>query len=140
MEGPAPIVFPRHVSASFTIRAAIATKARTLPKGKTNALNVDLGAPVDWSLEEAIAAYSSGRRIVRRPLAISREGDDGPAMLGFIIGAGAFTHGVDAGQDAHSLGFFNSLAVGAASVWGILRCLIPDMVTLTVAAFFWRLR
>ena len=62
-----------------------------LPKGKTNALNVDLGAPVDWSLEGAIAAYSSGRRIVRRPLAISREGDDGPAMLGFIIGAGAFT-------------------------------------------------
>ena len=94
-----------------------------LPKGKTNALNVDLGAPVDWSLEEAIAAYSSGRRIVRRPLAISREGDDGPAMLGFIIGAGAFTHGVDAGQDAHSLGFFNSLAVGAASVWGIFQAL-----------------
>ena len=94
-----------------------------LPKGKTNALNVDLGAPVDWSLEGAIAAYSSGRRIVRRPLAISREGDDGPAMLGFIIGAGAFTHGVDAGQDAHSLGFFNSLAVGATSAWGILQAL-----------------
>ncbi len=95
-----------------------------LPKGKTNALNVDLGAPADWTLEGAIAAYGSGRRIARRPLAVSRQGDPGPAMLGFIFGAGAFTHGIDAGQDAHSLGFFNSLAVGAASVWGVLQALL----------------
>ena len=94
-----------------------------LPKGKTNALNVDLGAPADWTLEGAIAAYASGRRLVRRPLAISREGYDDPAMLGFIFGGGAFTLGIEAGQDAHSLGFFNSLAVGAASVWGILQAL-----------------
>ncbi|MBX7481727.1 diacylglycerol/lipid kinase family protein [Qipengyuania qiaonensis] len=94
-----------------------------LPKGKTNALNVDLGAPADWTLEGAIAAYASGRRVVRRPLAVSRDGHDEPAMLGFIFGAGAFTLGIDAGQDAHSLGFFNSLAVGAASVWGVLQAL-----------------
>lgn len=94
-----------------------------LPKGKTNALNVDLGAPADWSLEGAIEAYGSGRRLVRRPLAVSREGHDDPTMLGFIFGAGAFTLGIEAGQDAHSLGFFNSLAVGATSAWGILQAL-----------------
>ncbi|MBQ96051.1 MAG: hypothetical protein CL510_09540 [Actinobacteria bacterium] len=92
-----------------------------LPKGKTNALNVDLGAPADWSLEGAIAAYASGRRLVRRPLTVSRDGEQSPAMLGFIFGAGAFTLGIEAGQDAHSLGFFNSLAVGATSAWGVLQ-------------------
>jgi hypothetical protein len=92
-----------------------------LPKGKTNALNVDLGAPADWSLEGALAAYASGRQIIRRPLAVSREDHDDPAMLGFIFGAGAFTLGIEAGQDAHSLGFFNSLAVGATSAWGVIQ-------------------
>ena len=94
-----------------------------LPKGKTNALNVDLGAPADWTLEGAIAAYASGRRLVRRPLAVSREDGGEPPMLGFIFGAGAFTLGIDAGQDAHSLGFFNSLAVGATSAWGVIQAL-----------------
>lgn len=94
-----------------------------LPKGKTNALNVDLGAPSGWNLPEAIAAYADGRRIVRRPLVIAREGADEPAMLGFIFGAGAFTLGIEAGQDAHQLGFFNSLAVAATSVWGVMQAL-----------------
>lgn len=94
-----------------------------LPKGKTNALNVDLGAPADWSLEGAIAAYATGRRLVRRPLAISRAEDDSLPMLGFIFGGGAFTLGIEAGQDAHSLGFFNSLAVAATSVWGVFQAL-----------------
>ncbi|WP_324828781.1 diacylglycerol/lipid kinase family protein [Qipengyuania zhejiangensis] len=94
-----------------------------LPKGKTNALNVDLGAPSGWNLSDAIAAYGSGSRITRRPLAVSRDGAHDPPMLGFIFGAGAFTLGIDAGQDAHELGFFNSLAVGATSAWGVLQAL-----------------
>ncbi|QKG70835.1 diacylglycerol/lipid kinase family protein [Erythrobacter mangrovi] len=94
-----------------------------LPKGKTNALNVDLGAPSGWNLPEAIAAYADGHRIVRRPLVVAREGAEEPAMLGFIFGAGAFTLGIEAGQDAHQLGFFNSLAVGATSVWGVMQAL-----------------
>lgn len=94
-----------------------------LPKGKTNALNVDLGAPADWSLEGAIAAYATGRRLLRRPLAVSREDDPGPPMLGFIFGAGAFTLGIEAGQEAHSLGFFNSLAVAATGAWGVMQAL-----------------
>lgn len=94
-----------------------------LPKGKTNALNVDLGAPSGWNLAEAIAAYSDGRRITRRPLLVAHDDMDEPAMLGFIFGAGAFTLGIEAGQEAHQLGFFNSLAVGATGAWGVLQAL-----------------
>jgi len=94
-----------------------------LPKGKTNALNVDLGAPADWSPERAIAAYTNGKRLTRRPLKVSRDGGTEPPMLGFIFGAGTFTHGIEVGQDAHALGFFNSLAVGATGAWGVLQAL-----------------
>ena len=94
-----------------------------LPKGKTNALNVDLGAAADWTLGQAIAAWPTARRITRRPLAVTREGSGDPPMLGFIFGAGAFTLGIEAGQDAHALGFFNSLAVVATGVWGVLQAL-----------------
>ena len=92
-----------------------------LPRGKTNALNVDLGSPGDWNLRQAIAAFASGRRVQHRPLAVSRTGSEEPPMLGFIIGAGAYTLGVEAGQDAHRIGFFNSLAVGMTSAWGVLQ-------------------
>ena len=34
-----------------------------LPKGKTNALNVDIGAPANWSLAEAIDAFETGTLI-----------------------------------------------------------------------------
>ncbi len=102
-----------------------------LPKGKTNALNVDLGASADWSLEQAVAAWSTGRRITRRPLSVVRGdgaahgegGGEDPPMLGFIFGAGVFTLGIEAGQDAHALGFFNSLAVVATGAWGVLQAL-----------------
>lgn len=94
-----------------------------LPKGKTNALNVDLGGPVDWNLPAAIAAYEGGRRVRRRPLAIRSGGADKPPILGFILGAGAFTLGTKAGQDAHRLGFFNSLAVAMTAGWGIVQAL-----------------
>ena len=94
-----------------------------LPKGKTNALNVDLGSPSDWTLAQAIEAYSKGRTVRRRPLAVRARDSGDPAMLGFIFGAGSFTLGVDAGQDAHKIGFFNSLAVGMTSAWGVLQAL-----------------
>jgi len=98
-------------------------KIAVLPKGKTNALNVDLGSPSDWTLAQAIDAYHGGRIVKRSPLAIRRIGSDDPAMLGFIFGAGAFSLGVEAGQDAHRIGFFNSLAVGMTSAWGIMQAL-----------------
>ena len=104
-----------------------------LPKGKTNALNVDLGAPADATLVEAIEAFEAGRRVVRRPLQITRLGDadgrgDGRAsgqgndpLVGFILGAGAFTHAIGAGQGAHKLGFFDSLGVGVTTGWGVIQ-------------------
>ncbi|WP_157799438.1 diacylglycerol/lipid kinase family protein [Qipengyuania seohaensis] len=94
-----------------------------LPRGKTNALNVDLGAPSDWSLAAAVEAFRSGRRLQRRALTIADEGAAELPMLGFIFGAGAFTLGIEAGQDAHKIGFFDSLAVGATTAWGVLQVL-----------------
>jgi diacylglycerol kinase (ATP) len=95
-----------------------------LPKGKTNALNVDLGAPANWTLPGAIAAYGSGRRMIRRPLAIHNCDVEARPLLGFIMGAGAFTLGIRAGQDAHRIGFFNSLAVAMTAGWGVLQALL----------------
>ena len=34
-----------------------------LPRGKTNALTVDLGMPKHWSLEQAIIAHRDGGRV-----------------------------------------------------------------------------
>jgi len=94
-----------------------------LPKGKTNALTVDLDAPKEWSLQGAIDAFMQGRRIARRPLKVARLDAPEPPMLGFIMGAGAFAVGIDKGQDAHRFGAFNSLAVGVTAAWGIVTAI-----------------
>lgn len=95
-----------------------------LPKGKTNALTVDLGAPKGWTLQEAIDAFEAGRSIKRHPLAVTPLGSSGETLLGFILGAGAYAKGINAGQDAHRIGAFNSLAVGVTTSWGILSALL----------------
>lgn len=96
-----------------------------LPKGKTNALTVDLDAPNDWTLQGAIDAYRDGKRIVRAPMVIaSDDSPDAQVNLGFIMGAGVFTLGIRAGQDAHRFGAFNSLAVGVATVWSVLQAIL----------------
>ncbi|MEP2735384.1 MAG: diacylglycerol kinase family protein [Erythrobacter sp.] len=93
-----------------------------LPKGKTNALTVDLGAPKQWSLQGAIDAYRDGERVVRSPLIITPENTKkAKSQLGFIMGAGVFTHAISAGQDAHRLGAFNALAVGVTTVWTMVQ-------------------
>ncbi len=94
-----------------------------LPKGKTNALTVDLDAPGDWTLQAAVDAFENGRRILRSPIAITPLDQPGARVLGFILGAGAFTIGTRAGQSAHRLGAFNSLAVGVTTLWGVLQVL-----------------
>jgi hypothetical protein len=94
-----------------------------LPKGKTNALTVDLEAPNDWSLQGAIEAFENGRRIVRAPIIIHPEDDPDARAFGFILGAGALTLGTEAGQGAHKLGAFNSFAVGVTTFWGVLQLL-----------------
>lgn len=96
-----------------------------LPKGKTNALTVDLSAPKDWSLQGAIDAYVDGGRVLRSPLIVEpADGTEGKSHLGFILGAGGFTLAIRAGQDAHRLGAFNGLAVFVTTVWGLLQSLL----------------
>jgi len=100
-----------------------------LPRGKTNALNVDLGAPADWTLAGVIDAFAAGRRLQRRGIVMTPLGADNAlqksgALMGFILGAGAFTTGIKVGQDAHRLGAFNSLAVGVTTAWGLTQALL----------------
>ncbi|GMN13298.1 diacylglycerol kinase family protein [Altererythrobacter sp. MTPC7] len=96
-----------------------------LPRGKTNALTIDLDMPRSWSLEEAILAHRDGRKLKRRPLVLEPMGetDDPLVRLGFILGAGAFVAAIDSGQGAHRLGAFEGLAVGATATWGFLQML-----------------
>lgn len=93
-----------------------------LPKGKTNALAVDLGLPGNWGLQDALAAQSAGQAIIKRPLVVTAVDSPGDAqMMGFILGAGIFTAATDAGQVAHKFGAFNSVAVGVTAVAGIAQ-------------------
>jgi diacylglycerol kinase (ATP) len=91
-----------------------------LPKGKTNALAVDLGLPNRWSLAEALVAARQGGVIQRRPMRISQRGQEGCAQ-GFFLGSGVFTIGTEAGQAAHRRGAFNSFAVGLTILWCIIQ-------------------
>lgn len=96
-----------------------------LPKGKTNALTVDLGVPDSWTLHDAITAFDHGGRVWRRPIAVTRLGED-PGLSrvsGFILGAGAFTTAIRAGQSAHKLGAFNSVVVGVTALWALVQSL-----------------
>ena len=90
-----------------------------LPKGKTNALALDLGVPRRWTFAEAMAAARDGRVIARRPLDIERDGDD-RVLRGFIFGSGAFNAAIDTGQLAHRFGAFQGLAVAVAALFGMI--------------------
>lgn len=97
-----------------------------LPKGKTNALNIDLDGPQDASLCDVLAQLNNSPRTKRRPIMLTRL-DDGkkPAgqVLGFVLGAGNFTRGTRAAQDAHKAGAFNGLAVGLTIGWVMAQTL-----------------
>lgn len=99
-------------------------KLLVLPKGKTNALAIDLGMPGKWSLAEALRALPGARTIVRRPIRIDRQDAPGRQVLGFIMGTGAFTRAIGIGQVAHRFGAFQGLAVAAASLFAVLQALI----------------
>lgn len=93
-----------------------------LPKGKTNALAVDLGLPNHWSLAEALVAARGGAVVNRRPMRVSPVGKSG-CVQGFFLGAGAFTLGTEVGQGAHRYGVFNSFAVGLIIAWSIIQAI-----------------
>ena len=108
-----------------------------LPKGKTNALAVDIGLPRDWSLARSLQAARQGEGVVRRPLRITAQtgaqpGDEAPddpqlrqtppnCIQGFFLGAGAFTRGTHEGQAVHRLSLFDSLAVAVIVLWSVLQ-------------------
>jgi hypothetical protein len=94
-----------------------------LPKGKTNALAIDIGLPTHWSLAEALAAAHKGKTVNRRPLRISSQDGSSGCVQGFILGTGAFSLATEAGQEAHRRGAFNSFAVGLSVLWGIIQTL-----------------
>lgn len=95
-----------------------------LPKGKTNALAVDLGLPGEWSLQEALVLARQGRLVQRRPIVVDQPDEgEGRQVMGFILGAGIFTIATSAGQTAHRYGAFNSFAVALTAIFGILQAL-----------------
>lgn len=99
-----------------------------LPKGKTNALAVDLGLPNHWSLAEALVAARGGGVVLRRPMRITPVAQpDRPqpgCAQGFFLGAGAFTLGTEIGQEAHRRGAYNSFAVGLIVAWCVIQALL----------------
>lgn len=94
-----------------------------LPKGKTNALTVDLGVPEEWGLQDVIDALDHGSRVYRRPMLVSASSEPGKRVAGFIMGAGAFTKATQAGQSAHKLGAFDGMVVAVTGVWALLQSL-----------------
>ena len=95
-----------------------------LPRGKTNALTVDLGVPADWGIDAALRALMHGNRCERRPMVVSRpDAREAIVAAGFILGAGAFTMGTQAAQDAHRYGAFGGLAVGLTVGWSVAQIL-----------------
>ena len=110
-----------------------------LPKGKTNALVVDLGLPNAWTLPEAMEAIGRGKTIVRRPLAVTLP-HTGELVQGFILGTGAFMRGTQVGQQAHRWGIFNSFAVGLIIVWCLLQTMFAPSTNMWRQGTAMRLR
>jgi hypothetical protein len=94
-----------------------------LPNGKTNALAVDLGLPVGWSLADALEATQSGGIEQRRPLVVAQRDNADARVQGFVFGAGAFTAAVSLGQQAHRRGAYNAVGVFVTAIWGLLQAL-----------------
>jgi hypothetical protein len=114
-----------------TIRDVLSASARVftgpmptiavVPSGKTNALAIDLGVPADWSLKDAIAAATAGQIKLRSPVEVSRLGEAGPGLRGFLFGTGAFVKATALAQETHKVGAFRGLAVGMALTGGVLQ-------------------
>ena len=94
-----------------------------LPKGKTNALAVDLGLPNHWALSDALIAAVDGHLVERRPILVEQADGQGVPVLGYVFGAGIFTTATQDGQTAHKLGAFNSFAVALTAVAGVFQAL-----------------
>ncbi len=90
-----------------------------LPKGKTNALAVDLGIDREWSVADAIAAWRDNRFCARETIEITRPDEGGEPVRGFLFGAGIFVSATDLAQTTHKWGAFHNLAVGLSMLGSI---------------------
>ncbi len=99
-----------------------------LPRGKTNALALDLGMSGDAPLESILSAAAAGRTKTRPCLEIVRAGAATPDLRGFLFGLGAFVRGTELAQKTHGLGFFNNAAIGLTILGAAARTLAggPD--------------
>lgn len=93
-----------------------------VPSGKTNALALDLGIPVGWTVEQALAAEASKRFVVRHPIEVARR-DDEETLRGFLFGTGAFVSATALAQRTHRVGAFHGVAVTLALAWALLQTL-----------------
>ena len=94
-----------------------------LPKGKTNALAVDLGMPGMFPLEAALARVAGARTVVRRPIVIEPSSGEQRPVVGFILGTGVFNAAIEMGQVAHRFGAFQGPAVAMTAALGVLQAL-----------------
>ncbi|OWK29569.1 diacylglycerol/lipid kinase family protein [Sphingomonas mucosissima] len=90
-----------------------------LPSGKTNALALDLGIPVGWSLQDAMAAHAAGRIQTRSPIEIRRDAQE--PLCGFIFGVGGFVMATELAQSTHRFGAIDGLAVGLSLVGAVAQ-------------------
>lgn len=101
-----------------------------LPRGKTNALAIDLGVPDEAEVADLIAGWQAGRWVERAPIEVARRdgdhpggsdgepGRDGPAT-GFLFGAGVFVDATELAQTTHRFGAVNNLAVALSVLGGM---------------------
>lgn len=94
-----------------------------LPRGKTNALALDLGMSGTAPLEAVLAAAAAGRTKTRPCLEIMRAGAKAPDLRGFLFGLGAFVRGTELAQKTHGLGFFDNAAIGLTILGAAARTL-----------------
>jgi hypothetical protein len=99
------------------------------PNGKTNALALDIGAPLGTTLEQLLAAARSGKPTKRRScLEVYRPGLTLPERRGFIFGLGAFVKATELAQKNHDKGLFDNAAIGVTLAGAVVRTLFggPD--------------
>lgn len=90
-----------------------------LPTGKTNALALDLGLPIGWTLDAVLAAAQTGGIRRRAPVIVRRSGS--VDLHGFLFGAGVFVRSTELAQRTHRAGAVNGFAVALVVVWTILK-------------------
>ena len=107
------------ISAAAAIFGESLPPLALLPSGKTNALALDLGVPLGWSVESAIAAHTIGQVQTRRPIEVSRDGET--PLRGFIFGAGGFVMATEFAQRTHRFGAIDGLAVGLSLIGAVAQ-------------------